>query len=74
MNEKYDLALHKMGGRNGIKLIIHITHAGAHPEQGILLPALIEKCVNENINGFKISDYPKRSFDKITELYNDYKL
>jgi energy-coupling factor transporter ATP-binding protein EcfA2 len=82
----YDLALHKMGWRNGIKLIIHIADYGAHgeefstgdrhPEQGKLLPPLIEKCANENINiiGFKISDDPKQSFDKISELYNDYKL
>ena len=82
----YDLALNKMGWRDGIKLIIHIADAGAHgtefskgdrhPDQGKLLPPLIERCAKENINiiGFKINDHPERSFEKIREIYNDYKL
>ena len=82
----YEIALNDMKWRNGIKLIIHIADAGAHgtefsegdehTEQGILLPPKIEECVKRNINiiGFKISDYPKKSFDKIREIYNDYKL
>ena len=75
-----------MKWRNGIQLIIHIADAGAHgtefsegdryPEQGKLLPPKIEEYVKRNINiiGFKISKYPKKSFDKISEIYNDYKL
>ena len=82
----YEIALNDMKWRNGIKLIIHIADAGAHgtefsegdkhTEQGELLPPKIEECVKRNINiiGFKISDYPKKSFDKIKEIYNDYKL
>ena len=75
-----------MKWRNGIKLIIHIADVGAHrekfsrgdkyPEQGPLLINKIEECVKKNINiiGFKIGDYPKQSFDKISEIYDDYKL
>ena len=82
----YDLALNKMKWRNGIKLIIHIADAGAHgkefsegdkhEDQGPLLPPKIEECVKQNINiiGFKISNYPKKSFDKISEIYNDFKM
>ena len=89
----YDLALNKMEWRNGIKLIIHIADAGAHgrefssrdrhPEQGALLPPLIKKCAENNINiiGFKIfdprrqkEDYSKQSFEKISEIYNNYKI
>ena len=82
----YEIALNNMKWRNGIQLIIHIADAGAHgtefsegdrhPEQGKLLPPKIEECVKRNINiiGFKISKYPKKSFDKISEIYNDYKL
>ena len=75
-----------MNWRNGIILIIHIADAGAHgtefskgdkyPEQGKLLPPYIKECIEKNINiiGFKISDYPKQSFNKISEIYNDYKM
>jgi len=82
----YEIALNKMNWRKGIKLIIHIADAGAHgeefskgdrhPDQGPLLPPLIQECVRKNINiiGFKISDEPKQSFEKLTEIYNDYKI
>ena len=82
----YDIALNKMKWRNGIKLIIHIADAGAHgkefskddkhEDQGPLLPPKIEECVKRDINiiGFKIGDYPKQSFDKISEIYNDFKI
>ena len=71
---------------DGIKLIIHIADAGAHgtefsegdnhPEQGKLLPPKIKDCVERNINiiGFKINSEPKQSFEKISELYNEYKM
>ena len=83
----YDIALNKMDwSKNGIKLIIHIADAGAHgtefsrgdkhPEQGELLYPKIEECVKRNINiiGFKITSYPKQSFEKISEIYNNYKM
>ena len=83
----YDIALNKMDwSKNGIKLIIHIADAGAHgtefskgdkhPEQVELLYHKIEECVKRNINiiGFKISSHPKQSFEKISEIYNDYKM
>ena len=82
----YDIALNQMKWRNGIKLIIHIADAGAHgtefskndrhEEQGTLLVPKIEECVKRNINiiGFKISSSPKQSFDKISEIYNDFKM
>ena len=84
--EGYKLALNNMNWRKGIKLIIHIADAGAHgeefskgdthPEQGPLLCPLIKECAQKNINiiGFKISETPRRSFEKINEIYNDYKL
>ena len=83
----YDIALNKMEWRDGIKLIIHITDAGAHgtefskndkkhDDQGPLLYQKIEECVKRNINiiGFKISDVPSQSFKKVSEIYNDYKM
>ena len=82
----YELALNHMNWRNGIKLIIHIADDGAHgeefskgdrhPEEGPKLPPLIQECAKKNINiiGFKITEDPKQSFDKITEIYNDYKI
>jgi len=82
----YDIALNEMKWRNGIKLIIHIADAGAHgtefstgdthPEQGELLYPKIEECAKNNINiiGFKIGKYPTQSFEKISEIYNDYKM
>ena len=82
----YEIALNKMNWRKGIKLIIHIADAGAHGEefskgdrhldQGPLLPPLIQEYVKKNINiiGFKISEEPKQSFEKLTEIYNDYKI
>ena len=75
-----------MDWRNGIKLIIHIADAGAHgiefseedkhPKEGPKLYLKIEECVKKNINiiGFKINDEPKQSFDKIREIYNDFKM
>ena len=84
--EGYKLALNKMNWRNGIKLIIHIADAGAHgtdfskedkhEEQGPLLYPLIKECAQKNINiiGFKIGKEPEQSFEKIAEIYNNYKM
>ena len=83
---RYEIALNNMKQReNGIKLIIHIADAGVHgtrftkgdkkhDDQGELLPPKIEECVRRNINiiGFKISDKPKRSFDEINKIYNNF--
>ena len=82
----YDLALNKIKWRNGSKLIIHIADAGAHgvefsegdihPDEGSKLIPLIQKCVEKGINiiGFKIDNEPEQSFEKIKEIYNDYKI
>ena len=82
----YDLALNEIKWRNGSKLIIHIADAGAHgvefskgdrhPLEGPKLIPLIQKCVEKSINiiGFKIEDEPEQSFEKIKEIYNDYKI
>ena len=87
--EGYNLALsEEMKWRNGIKLIIHIADAGAHgkefskndrrnyDKQGPLLHEKIKACVERNINiiGFKIEEEAKQSFDKIKEIYDEYKL
>ena len=74
-----------MKWRNGIKLIIHIADAGAHGEEfskgdkyndeGPKLVKIIQQCVENNINivGFKITDEPEQSFEKIKEIYDAYK-
>lgn len=75
-----------MDWRNGIKLIIHIADTGAHGneftkydkyhEEGPKLTKLILECAKKNINiiGFKISEEPEQSFEKISEIYDDYKI
>ena len=82
----YELALKKMNWRNGIKLILHICDDGAHGEQftekdpfyeeGEKLIKEIKECVDQNINiiGLKIGQRPEKSFQLITEIYNDYKI
>ncbi len=83
----YEIALNNMKWReDGIKLIIHIADAGAHGtrfterdkkhnDQGELLPPKIEECVKRNINiiGCKISNEPKKSFNEISKIYNNFK-
>ena len=84
--EGYKIALNNMGWRDGgMKLIIHIADAGAHgeefsegdkhPEEGPKLIELIKKCVDKNINifGFKVCENAEQSFEKISEIYNQYK-
>ena len=82
----YTIALREISWGNGIKLIIHIADAGAHgeeysigdkySEEGPKLTELIKECVIKNINiiGFKIGEQPEQSFEKISEIYNQYKL
>jgi len=82
----YELALKQMKWREGIKLIIHIADAGAHgkefskddkyPKESSKLTNLIQKCAQKNINiiGFRITNVSEQSFEKISEIYNDYKL
>ena len=77
------MALKNMKWREGIKLIIHICDDGAHGEQftpndpffeeGEKLISEIKECVRRNINiiGFKISEHPEKSFEKIREIYNN---
>ena len=82
----YKIALNDIKWGNGIRLIIHIADAGAHgyeyskedkyPNEGQKLTELIQECALKNINiiGFKIGEEPKQSFEKISEVYNQYKL
>jgi hypothetical protein len=75
-----------MKWKNGIKLVIHIADAGAHgkeyssddkyDDEGPKLTSLIKECAEQKINiiGFKIGKEPEQSFEKICEIYNDYKL
>jgi hypothetical protein len=82
----YKIALNDIKWGNGIRLIIHIADAGAHgyeyskkdkyPKEGQKLTELIQECALKNINiiGFKIGEEPKQSFEKISEVYNQYKL
>ena len=81
----YELTLNNMNWRKGIKLIIHIADDGAHGEEftkgdkhskeGIKLTSLIKECAQKDINiiGFKIGKAPNQSFEKITEIYNEYR-
>ena len=83
--EGYKLATNNIAWREGTKLIIHIADDGAHgtefssgdrhPEQGPLLPPYIKKCVEKNIKiiGFKIGSSPSNSFNKIKQIYDEYK-
>ena len=82
----YKIALNDINWGKGTKLIIHIADAGAHgkeyskndkyPQEGQKLTELIQECASKNINiiGFKIGEKPKQSFEKISEVYNKYKL
>ena len=85
--EGYNMALsNNMKWRNGMKLIIHIADAGAHgvefsrgdkyPEEGPKLEKLIKECVDKNINiiGFKMDQEAEQSFEKMSEIYNEYKM
>jgi len=85
--EGYNMALsNNMKWRNGMKLIIHIADAGAHgvefsrgdkyPEEGPKLEKLIKECVDKNINiiGFKMDQDAEQSFEKMSEIYNEYKM
>ena len=82
----YRAAIENMAWREGTKLIIHIADAGAHgiefsngdkyPDQGPILNQLIKRCVEKHIKiiGFKIGSLSKKSFDKISDIYNNHKL
>ena len=82
----YKIALNDIKWRNGIKLIIHIADAGAHgveyskndkyPDEGPKLTEYIQECAKKNINiiGFKIGEEPGQSFEKMSEIYNKYKI
>ena len=85
--EGYNIALSdKMKWRNGMKLIIHIADAGAHgeefsegdnyPNEGPKLEQKIKECVDKNINiiGFKTDNEAEQSFEKMSEIYNEYKI
>ena len=82
----YEITLNNLNWRKGIKLIIHIADTGAHgkefskgdkyEEEGPKLISLIKECARQNINiiGFKISGNSSQSFERISEIYNEYKI
>ena len=85
--EGYKMAINNMGWRDSaMKLIIHIADAGAHgeefskgdkyPKEGPELTKLIKECVDKNINiiGFKVDEDAEQSFEKMSEIYNQYKM
>ena len=84
--EGYEFALNKIKWREGLKLIIHIADDGAHgeefqkgdplPEEGPKLIKQINKVVEKNINivAFKIGNYPKQSFERTKEVYDEHKI
>ena len=84
----YEIALDKnrIGWRkNSVKIIIHITDAGAHgkefsrgdwhPEQGVLLIKLIELLAKEKISifAYQITNLAEQSFAKCKEIYDSVK-
>jgi len=81
------MAINNMGWRDGaMKLIIHFADAGAHreefskgdkyPKEGPELTKLIKECVDKNINiiGFKVDEDAEQSFEKMSEIYNQYNM
>lgn len=83
--EGYKLATNNISWREGSKLIIHIADAGAHGvdfsdgdkhlEQGPLLPPYIKKCFDKNIKiiGFQLGSSRVKSFNKLKQIYDEYK-
>ena len=85
--EGYNIVLSdKMIWRNGMKLIIHITDAGAHgtefsrvdrySEEGPKLEKKMKECGDKDINiiRFKTNEEAVQSFEKKFEIYNGYKM
>lgn len=83
--EGYKLATNNISWREGSKFIIHIADAGAHGvdfsdgdkhlEQGPLLPPYIKKCFDKNIKiiGFQLGSSRVKSFNKLKQIYDEYK-
>ena len=84
----YKIALDKnrIGWRkNSVKIIIHITDAGAHgrefsdrdrfPAQGVILIDLVKQLAKEKISifGYQINDLAEKSFEKCKEIYDSVK-
>ena len=77
----YKLANEKINWRNGTKIIIHLTDAGAHgklftlhdnyPEEEKKLINELEKCALKNIEifGYIISEECRKSFDECSKIY-----
>ena len=73
-----------MNWRDGHKLIIHISDAGAHglyyslydnyPNEGPKLDELIKKCGEKNINisAFEINAIAHDSFSRIKTIYKEF--
>ena len=81
----YKLAINHINWRNGLKVIIHICDADSHgkeytnsedhhPNEGVKIPPLIEKCVEKQIKviGFNINKGANTSFNEFKKLYNLY--
>ena len=77
----YKLANEKISWRNGTKVIMHLTDAGAHgklftkndkyPEEEAKLIAELEKCAEKKIKifGYVIDDKCQNSFNECSKIY-----
>ena len=77
----YKLANEKISWRNGTKVIMHLTDAGAHgklftkndkyPEEEAKLIAELEKCAEKKIKifGYVIDDECQNSFNECSKIY-----
>jgi hypothetical protein len=71
--------------KNSVKIIIHITDAGAHgdgfsdrdtfPDQTVILIDLVKQLAKEKISifGYQIKDLAEKSFKKCKEIYDSVK-
>ena len=79
----YKLANEKINWRNGNKIIIHLTDAGAHgklftpndnyPEEEKKLIDEIEKCAKKKINifGYIIAEEARNTFEELAKIFRD---
>ena len=77
----YKLANENISWRNGIKMIIHLTDAGAHgklftpydkyPEEEAKLILQLEKCADKGIKifGYVIEENARNSFNECSKIY-----
>ena len=79
----YKIANEKISWRNGIKMIIHLTDAGAHgklftrndkyPEEEEKLIKELVKCIEKNIEiiGYVIEEESRNTFDECCKIYRN---